>query len=64
MINGHKACPFCGRREARMKHSAKWGSFASCRCTAVGPSRKAPEAAWEAWDARPEPKPDNQTRLF
>lgn len=63
-MSDHEACPFCGKRDVRMKYSGRWGYFASCRCTAVGPSRRTPEAAWEAWDTRADARPDNQTRLF
>ena len=64
MKDGKEHCPFCGSHNATVKFSGKWGYFVSCRCTAVGPSRKTREAAIEAWNTRRQPKPDNQERLF
>ena len=64
MNDGREACPFCGKASQTVKFSGRWGYFVSCKCTAVGPSRRTREAAVEAWNSRPKPKPDNQQRLF
>ena len=48
-------CPFCGKQDAQVKHSPRWGWFVSCSCTAVGPGRGSKEGAIEAWNERAEP---------
>ncbi|VEH01097.1 restriction alleviation protein, Lar family [Slackia heliotrinireducens] len=50
-----KACPFCGKQTATVKHSRNWGYFVSCQCTAVGPGRATAQAAKDAWNKRTEP---------
>ena len=65
MRDGKEYCPFCGNYSAKVKYSGKWGYFVSCRCTAVGPSRKTSQAAVEAWNTRRQPKAeDDQPTLF
>lgn len=64
MRDGRVHCPFCGGYAQTVKFSGRWGYFVSCRCSAVGPSRRTREAAIEAWNESCEPKPDNQERLF
>ena len=56
MMNGIKACPFCGIRAATVKHSSRWGWFVSCKCAAVGPSANSKESAIEKWNTRVEPE--------
>lgn len=50
-----KPCPFCGKTDARIKHSSRWGWFVSCQCAAVGPSSKDRKSAILSWNTRPEP---------
>lgn len=66
MDDGMDHCPFCGRHDAKVKFSGRWGYFVSCRCTAVGPSRKTRDAAIGAWNTRRDPRrePDNQMAMF
>lgn len=64
MRDGKEFCPFCGKYQARVKHSGRWGYFVACRCTAVGPSRPTVDGAIGAWNTRQEPEPDTQERLF
>lgn len=61
MTELRKACPFCGKRDAQVKHSPRWGWFVSCRCAAVGPSAGSKQGAIDAWNRRPEPE---QPSLF
>lgn len=51
----YEACPFCGRRDAEVKHSPRWGYFVSCSCTAVGPGKASRDGAIEAWNHREAP---------
>ena len=55
MSDRYEACPFCGKRDAQVKHSRNWGYFVSCSCTAVGPGRGSRQGAIDAWNNRPEP---------
>ena len=50
------ACPFCGKRNAQVKHSGRWGYFVSCSCTAVGPGRGGRDGAVDAWNTRMKPE--------
>lgn len=65
-MSDREPCPFCGGSNTTVKFSGKWGYFVSCRCTAVGPSRKTRDAATAAWNTRREPPKgqSNQMTMF
>lgn len=55
MAEDYEACPFCGKRDARCKHSPRWGYFVACSCNATGTPAGNTKGAWDKWNARPEP---------
>lgn len=54
----HKACPFCGHRESRLKPLWEKYWFRAClRCKAAGPVGATKEDADRLWNERRSPEP-------
>lgn len=51
----YEHCPFCGKNDATVKHSPRWGWFVACACKATGTPAGSKEGAIANWNRRAEP---------